>query len=254
MAPLVDVSLDPRGPDMLFDLAAELGIGTGSRVLDVGCRFGRYLVALRERLGCDVAGVEPAPGNLDRLRRTLDQAGVAGTATRAVGERLPFRDGAFDLVWARDVLVHVPDLAGCFREMARVLRPDGAVLVMHTFATPWLEPAEAERLFDATAVHPPSADRAAFDAAVGEAGLTVERRDVLGSEWREQAEEAATRGVGPTGRSMLRLARLLRRPDHYRAMLGDRPYEVEIGNCLWGVYHMVGKLSDEVLVLRAHAA
>ena len=254
MAPLVDVSLDPRGPDMLFDVAAELGVGPGSRVLDVGCRFGRFVVALRERLGCDVAGAEPAPGNLDRLRRTLDQAGVPGTAVRSIGEALPFHDGAFDLVWARDVLVHVPDLAGCFREMARVLRPGGAVLVMHTFATPWLEPGEASRLFAATAVHQPSTDPSVFDAAVADAGLVVERRDVLGSEWREQAEESAPRGIGPTGRSMLRLARLLRRPDHYRKMLGDRTYEVEVGNCLWGVSHMVGKLSDEVLVLRANPA
>lgn len=236
---------------MLFDLAAALGIGPGSRVLDVGCRFGRFVVALRERLGCDVVGVEPAPGNLDRLRRTLADAGQAGTAVRSIGESLPVRDGAFDLVWARDVLVHVPDLAGCFREMARVLRPGGAVLVMHTFATPWLEPAEAERLFTAAAAHPPSTDPAVFDAAVADAGLVVERRDVLGSEWREQAEESAPRGVGPTGRSMLRLARLLRRPEHYRQMLGERTYEVEVGNCLWCVYHMVGKLSDEVVVLRA---
>ena len=238
------MSLDPRGPDMLFDLAAELGVGSGSHVLDVGCRYGRYTVLLRERLGCRVTGVEPAPGNLDRLRRTVDPL----TAAQAVGEALPFADGTFDLVWARDVLVHVPDLAGAFAEMHRVLRPDGAVLVFHTFATPWLEPGEAARLHETTATHPPSMDVATFDAAVEAGGLRVDRRDVLGSEWRERQEEDAT--VGPTSRSMLRLARLLRRPEHYRAMLGDRTYEVEVGNCLWGVYHLIGKLSDEVLVLR----
>ena len=255
MVPLVDVSLDPRGPDLLLDLAAEVVRGRRApRALDVGCRYGRHLVALRRRLGCDVVGVEAAPGNLDRLRRTLAEAGSPGTAVRGVGEVLPFPDGTFDLVWLRDVLVHVADVADALREAARVLRPDGAVVVFHTLATPWLEAAEAERLFAATAVHPPNTDPAAFDAGVAAAGLVVERREVLGSEWREHAEEeAAAAGVppGPTGRSMLRLARLLRRPEHYRRMLGERTYEVEVGNCLWGVYHMVGKLSDEVLVLRA---
>src|SRR5436190_19205218 len=65
----LDESLHPRGPDMLFDVAAELGIGPGSVVLDVGCRDGRHSVELVRRSGCRVIGVELVRANLDRRDR-----------------------------------------------------------------------------------------------------------------------------------------------------------------------------------------
>ncbi len=48
---------------------------------------------------------------------------VVGDATR-----LPFRDGAFDAVICTETLEHLPDDAGAIREIARLLRPGGALL------------------------------------------------------------------------------------------------------------------------------
>jgi SAM-dependent methyltransferase len=59
--------------------------------------------------------------------------------------RLPFLDGAFDLAFCDGVLHHTPDARGGFRELARVVRPGGAVYV-------WLYPREGalrERVFGA---------------------------------------------------------------------------------------------------------
>jgi SAM-dependent methyltransferase len=242
---LLDESLHPRGPDMLFDLAAELDIASSSKVLDLGSRDGRHLVALRERFGCTPVGVEPADANFRRMRRTYP--GDALVVARGVAEALPFAEESFDLVWIRDVLVHIESLAPAFAEVHRVLRPGGVALVFHVFATPLLEPREAERLWAATAVMPTSADPDLFRHAAVSSGLAIERWEELRGEWREHLEEV---GDGKTSRQLLRVARMLRAPERYKEAIGAREYEVELGDCLYGIYQLLGKLSATVAVLR----
>ncbi len=242
---VLDESLDPRGPDMLFDLAAELGVTASSKVLDLGSRDGRHLVALRDRFGCTPVGVEPADANFRRMRRAYP--GDLLVVAHGVAEALPFADESFDLVWIRDVLVHIEVLGPAFAEVRRVLRPGGGALVFHVFATPLLEPREAERLWNATAVMPSSADPEVFRGAIARAGLEVERWEELRGEWREHLEEVGDR---KTSRQLLRVARMLRDPERYKAAIGEREYEVELGDCLYGIYQLLGKLSATVSVLR----
>jgi SAM-dependent methyltransferase len=97
------------------------------RGLDVGCGTG----VLAERLadsGYEMSGVDPSQGMLDVLRARTGKV----TATRASGTRLPFEDGSFDLVLTVAVLHHVADagdVRDTLREMVRVARPGGRILV-----------------------------------------------------------------------------------------------------------------------------
>jgi hypothetical protein len=120
------------------------------------------------------------------------------------------------------------------------------MLVFQMFATPWLEPSEATRLWPPLAVVPHNTDPTRFEQAITAAGLRIEHRDELHSEWREHAEEHSGHR---TSRQLLHAARLLREPDRFKATLGD-DYAVELANCLWGTYQMIGKLSPVVYVLR----
>ncbi len=242
---VLDESLAPRGPSLLFDMAGELGAAPGARVLDVGSRDGRHLVELRDRLGCEAIGVEPAPANLGRMKRAYPTYSLP--VTRGVGEALPFADGAFDLVWVRDTLVHFESLDPAFAEFHRVLKPGRPVLVFAVFATPLLEPREAERLWAGTAVVPSSSDPTNFERAATQAGFRIERRDVLHGEWREHSEEL---GEKKTSGQLLRVARMMRDPERYKALIGERPYEEELANCLYGIYQLLGKLSAHIYVLR----
>jgi SAM-dependent methyltransferase len=100
-------------------------------ILDIGCGLGMYAVAFG-RYSPHVYGVEIEH---DRALQALDRA--AGVA-QAVGERLPFPDDTFDVVYNHEVLEHVADDRRVVGEMVRVTRP-GRYIV--TFAPnrlwPW---------------------------------------------------------------------------------------------------------------------
>jgi SAM-dependent methyltransferase len=247
---LLDESLEPRGPDMLFDMAAELGLGADDLVLDAGCRDGRHMTELAKRFGCRPVGIDLVEANL-RLRREVIAAAGHDVARRLAFVRadirwLPFRDGSVDLVWNRDVMIHVPDLPAAFRECRRVLRPDGRMLLFQMFATPWLSEGDAARLWPPLAAVPANADPERFERCAVDAGWTIERVEHIRSEWREHAEES---GPGKTSRQMLRAARLLREPKRYVEAMGPGEYEAELANALWGVYQMIEKLAGRVYVL-----
>jgi demethylmenaquinone methyltransferase / 2-methoxy-6-polyprenyl-1,4-benzoquinol methylase len=103
------------------------GVNAASRVLDVATGTG--LVA-RAILECGVpaeavVGLDPSRGMLAENQRNQRVPLVQG-----LGERLPFREGAFDFVVMGYALRHVADLALLFSEFRRVLRPGGSVLIL----------------------------------------------------------------------------------------------------------------------------
>jgi hypothetical protein len=65
------------------------------------------------------------------------------------------------------------------------------------------------------------------------------------SEWGEWAEERAGKG----GQRLLYASRLLRDPQRYVARYGQAAYELMLGDCLWHVYGMIGKLERRVYLL-----
>jgi SAM-dependent methyltransferase len=98
----------------------------GAAVLDVGCGTGTLAEAIR-REGYAVYGLDASIGMLTQL-------GAAGRGWPAMGfgERLPFRDGAFDLAITVATLHHITDpgrIAETIAEMCRVTRSGGHVVV-----------------------------------------------------------------------------------------------------------------------------
>jgi SAM-dependent methyltransferase len=162
----------------------------------------------------------------------------------AVGvvEALPLPDGAADVVWCREVLSLVGDLAAAFAEVHRVLRPGGRAVVVQVCRTERLAAAEATGVLASLGDHP------SFDeigAAVQATGLRVDERIVLAGEGGEWGEERH----GTPGRRLLHAARLLRDPERYVARFGRTNYEIMLGDCLWHVHRMTGGLSGSIWVL-----
>src|SRR5271166_1467621 len=120
---------DAEGP--LRRVEPYLAISSDSRILDLGCGVGSFVVACRRR-GLRAFGLEP-----DRIGQGAKITSVQIASRRlsepvfvsGVGEELPFPDACFDLVVMNQVIEHVADQAVVIREAARVVREGGAIYV-----------------------------------------------------------------------------------------------------------------------------
>ena len=115
---------------------ARLEPAPGWRVLDVGCGSGRHTAAARRLPGARVVGLDPSVRELAAAAERLAlhdrlEPGGDGRAFLLAGDalRLPFRAASFDLVLCCEVLEHVEDDRRAARELGRVLRPGGLLVV-----------------------------------------------------------------------------------------------------------------------------
>lgn len=108
----------------------------GRRVLEVGCGLGADLARIAAR-GADVTGIDLAPRAAALARAHLESRGLPGRTMVADGERLPFPDATFDLVWSFGVLHHAPDTRRALAEVGRVLRPGGTAAIMLYHRRSW---------------------------------------------------------------------------------------------------------------------
>ena len=245
----LDGTLGPAGPDSLFRYVAEMGLPAGAVAVDAGCGEGEHAVELATRFGFLVTGVDPVQRCVQAARDRVARrnAPPGGPVTFAVGtaENLPLPSASADLVWSRDVLSLVEDLDGAYREFRRVLKPGGRALIYQMFTTSLLEPAEAAFLLPVMGCRAAAMRPENTEAAIAGAGLRIDQRVVLGSEWGEYYHEHAR------SPHLLHAARLLRDPGRYIARFGRENYDIKLGDCLWHVYRMIGKLSSRVYLLSA---
>lgn len=102
----------------------------GTRLLEIGLGEGAESEQLLRR-GARWTGVDITDESVRRVRRRLILRGLPAMALlRASATALPFADSSFDAVFSHGVLHHVPDIAAAQRELHRVLRPDGRLVVM----------------------------------------------------------------------------------------------------------------------------
>ena len=96
----------------------EVGIGTGNN-------FPFY-----EADGRSFVGVELSAGMLTLARSRAEELGTPVALVRADVQHLPFQDGTFDAVVASLIFCCVPDPIRGLREVARVCRPEGSVVLL----------------------------------------------------------------------------------------------------------------------------
>src|SRR5688572_9492243 len=124
-------ALQERVRNELIGRLDELTI-TPRSILDLGAGTGHGARALKRRFSsAQVVAVDIAPGMLERARRQSSWLRRFGRV-RADAYALPFRNGAFELVFSSLMLQWCDDLDAVFAEIARVLAP-GGLLLFSTF-------------------------------------------------------------------------------------------------------------------------
>lgn len=140
--PLPDYDLALRAYHAAFEPELEAAIrryelGPAAHVLDCPCGDGFYskLFANHMRGGALVAA-DLLPAYLDRAKETVGapRAELAVQFVTADAYKLPFDDGAFDLVWCAQSMISLDDPPAAIHEMARVLKPGGRLAVLETDA------------------------------------------------------------------------------------------------------------------------
>ncbi|WP_299557268.1 class I SAM-dependent methyltransferase [uncultured Mycolicibacterium sp.] len=114
----------------------RLGVGPGTKVIDVGCGLGRHSFEAYRR-GADVVAFDQNADDLNQvdtiLRAMAEQGEAPASATAEVvkGDALdmPYPDATFDVVIASEILEHIPEDDRAIAELVRVLKPGGKLAV-----------------------------------------------------------------------------------------------------------------------------
>ena len=129
-----------------------MGIEPGDRVLEVGVGTG-INAALYPR-DCAVTGIDLSDGMLEKARRRIARKGI--TNVRLVemdAADLKFAEGSFDIVYAPYLISVVPDPVAVAREMHRVCRPGGKIIILNHFRSSNKAVAWVERAISPFTVH-----------------------------------------------------------------------------------------------------
>lgn len=130
-----DLSALPEGADLGLGCGAPVGhlaLQPGETVLDLGSGPGLDALLAARSVGPQgrVIGVDMTPAMLERARRNAERGGYANVEFREGRlEALPVEDASVDAVTSNCVINLVPDKAAVFREVARVLKPGGRLVI-----------------------------------------------------------------------------------------------------------------------------
>jgi len=97
----------------------------GKRILDAGCARGRFAKKLVSS-GAAVVGIDLTEVFVHDARRNVPPAAFACASLSA----LPFDSNLFDGIYCVEVLQHVPVTESALREMSRILKPGGTLLII----------------------------------------------------------------------------------------------------------------------------
>jgi ubiquinone/menaquinone biosynthesis C-methylase UbiE len=122
-----------RTHDLVEPRVRRLGLPAGARLLDVGCGTGLLLARLAPTLpGAFLAGVDRDPAMLTQARSRLPD----GAILRASAGALPFAPASFDAAVSSSSLHFWPDPGAGLRELHRILRPGGRLVLLDWSADP----------------------------------------------------------------------------------------------------------------------
>jgi len=146
-----------RGLEATKEMADSLEVRASDHILDVGSGIGGPARYFARRFGCRVTGIDLTPEFCDVARHLTRQLELERSVAFEVGDALamPFADATFDGAYSMNVSMNIADKAALYREIRRVLKPGGWLMLSELakgpggepqYPTPWARTAQASFL------------------------------------------------------------------------------------------------------------
>ena len=138
-----DLTFGPALHPGRVDAIERMGIKPGDRVLEVG--VGTGINGALYPSDCSVTGIDFSSSMLEKAHERIARKGVRNVRLLEMdAQNMKFADDSFDIVYAPYVISVVPDPVAVTREMHRVCRPGGKIIILNHFRSKsrlgsWLE-------------------------------------------------------------------------------------------------------------------
>jgi len=145
LAPVYDFTIGPALHPGRMDAIQRMGIRPGDRILEVG--IGTAINASLYPRDCIVTGIDFSSSMLEKARHRIARKGVRNVRLLEMdAAEMKFADGTFDIVYAPYTISVVPDPVAVAREMYRVCRPGGKIVILNHFRSAGQFAARLERM------------------------------------------------------------------------------------------------------------
>src|SRR3989344_1478211 len=105
----------------------ELRKISAKKILEAGCGTGRMLLPLAEEFECH--GIDPAKNMLEQIKANAKKHSIKVNVKKGDIEKIPYKSNTFDAVFTVHVLMHLPRHDKAFKEMLRVVKSGGIVIM-----------------------------------------------------------------------------------------------------------------------------
>jgi ubiquinone/menaquinone biosynthesis C-methylase UbiE len=114
-------------PLYLDELIQKISIGADTYILDIGSGVGGPAIYIAQKTGCRIMGIDISHVGVEWARKFASDSGLSNRATFHLGDamEIPFPDGTFNMAISINVMNVFKDKEGLFRQVIRVLKPDG---------------------------------------------------------------------------------------------------------------------------------
>lgn len=184
------LSIPPGGDALYHSILQRVGLSDASEFVLVPCGRGRSALLIAEATAAGGAGTDPDPVMVEVATRRAARAGLGDRLhfENAPLDELPYQDAVFDLAVGEVEFGATPHPAAAVRELARVTKPGGTVVLVQLV---WTRPIDADReddLADRLGVRPLTPDQ--WQRMLSDAGIeaiTVEDWPDPSTAHREQS-------------------------------------------------------------------